>query len=978
MSLKNIVLYCHNKGEQTMKKHIQFLLGSMIFMALGAQQVLSQADLTTDIKRAGEALRRYMESAHPTPDIGKDLPMTPMIPMIINALTNPSFFDDVNMIIAETDQLPVQNESSIAVNPTNPKNLIGSAVDYRASSSAWVYYSMDGGRTWKNVNLGKPPKMMTSSNDPSVAFSKDGTGYLVYGAFGDRSKASPENGVFFSRTTDGGITWTKHIPVIQHLGEQTPDSTFEDKYYIWVDNSLTSPYANRLYIPWKRVINRDSSTQIVNVYSTDRGNTWSVPVAVSDRVPGISEDTTFGQSFPLTVTGPEGEVYTVWNFGPKSSIGFASSMDGGNTFSAPRLIQTYRSFGKAKALDEGVRHTLKGGVRAEAYPSLTCDITNGPRRGWLYLAWSADSIPNVYFSRSTDKGVTWSTPKIVHSTETNDQFWHWIAIDPTNGDLGIMYLDSRDDPNNIITNCYVSFSRDGGDTWMDRRASESQSDLRNNPFRNNVFAGDYSGCAMYDGIIYPSWVDMRNAGTSKIDNDAYTAIVNTRIPQPAYPFTARPSSVDTTSIRLFWKAPKARVFDQPLNSPLRFILTRNNVFLTELSGDIETFNDTSVVAFRSYVYGIRVIAGSDTSAIKEARAIAGGARLPQMPALVSSRTLGESTIIALSMKIPGFRADTITPFINPKTFSIFRDGAKVREYPISIQDTGSIRSFNDTLPIEGWYEYSFTITDESKYESARTPIRLIFGGPVQSQFSEYFDGDELRAYYNSGRFAPNSSFSFSKPNALTESPSGQYIRNARDTFMLMPVRTIPNSQHFIRFQHAAIVDKTDSALVEISQDWGKSWKILGQFDKTQFTPWMDSITNTDDWKPEILSFMPISDTSLFRLRFFSGPSFQEDGWWIDDISIGLTTGLADIQPMHISVFPLPAKDYISIGLALTGEIKLRLCDIMGKEIPQESLQFEQHENYLLLDVRQLSTGGYSLSVSKDGRNIGTFPILIHK
>jgi len=186
-----------------MKKHIQFLLSSLIFMALGTQHVLSQADLSTDIKRAGEALRRYMESAHPTPDIGIDIPMTPMIPMVTNSLTNPSFFDDVNMIIAETDQLPVQNESSIAVNPTNPKNLIGSAVDYRASSSAWVYYSMDGGRTWKNVNLGKPPKMMTSSNDPSVAFSRDGTGYLVYGGFGDRSKASPENGVFFSRTTDG-------------------------------------------------------------------------------------------------------------------------------------------------------------------------------------------------------------------------------------------------------------------------------------------------------------------------------------------------------------------------------------------------------------------------------------------------------------------------------------------------------------------------------------------------------------------------------------------------------------------------------------------------------------------------------------------------------------------------------------------------------------------------------------------------------
>lgn len=302
----------------------------------------------------------------------------------------------------------------------------------------------------------------------------------------------------------------------------------------------------------------------------------------------------------------------------------------------------------------------------------------------------------------------------------------------------------------------------------------------------------------------------------------------------------------------------------------------------------------------------------------------------------------------------------------------------MKEYPISIQDTGAIRTFNDTLPIEGWYEYSFTITDKSTYESARTPIRLLFGGPVQSLFSEHFDGDELRAYYTSGRFSSNSSFSFSKPNALTESPNGQYSRNARDTFMLMPVKTIPNSQHFMRFQHAAIIDKTDSALVEISQDWGKTWQILGQYDKTQFTPWMDSITNTDDWKPEIVSFTPVSDTSLFRFRFFSGPSFQEDGWWIDDISIGLTTGIAEIRPMDISVFPLPAKDFVTIGLELSGDIQLRVYDIMGNQIPSESLQFEHHDHYILIDVKQLPTGAYSLSLANDGKNIGTFPILIHK
>ena len=978
MSLKNIVLHNQLNNTFMIMKYLHTLLFSIFCFTILPFELQAQSDLTNEVKKAGDALRRYMESAHPTPDIGREIPLTPMIPMITNSLTNPSFFDDVNMITAETDQLPVQNESSIAVNPKNPMNLIGSAVDYRASSSAWVYYSMDGGRTWKNINLGKPPKMTTSSNDPSVAFSRDGTGYLVYGAFGDRSKASPENGVFFARTTDGGVTWAKHIPVIQHLGEQTPDSTFEDKYYIWADNSPTSPYVDRLYIPWKRVINRDSSTQIVNVYSTDKGSTWSMPVPVSDRVPGISEDTTFGQSFPLTVTGPEGEVYTVWNFGPKSSIGFAKSMDGGTTFTSPRLIQTYRSFGKVKVLDEGVRHTVKGGVRAEAYPSMTCDLTNGPRRGWLYLSWSADSIPNVYFSRSTDKGESWSKPIMVHSTETNDQFWHWIAIDPTNGDLGIMYLDSRDDPNNIITNCYVSYSRDGGDTWMDRRASEAQSDLRNNPFRNNVFAGDYSGCAMYDGIIYPSWVDMRNAGTTKIDNDAYTAIVNTRIPQPAYPFTARPSSTDTTSIRLFWKAPKARVFDQPLDAPIKYVLYRNNAFLTEVAGDLETFNDVTVTAFKTYTYGIRVVAGIDTSAIREVKATAGGAKLPQMPNLISAKTIGDLNIVSLSIRIPSFRADSITPFINPNTLTVFRDGSKIREYPITITDTGSIKAFNDTLPIEGWYEYSLSLTDQSKYESARTPRRLVFGGKIESSYSEHFDADPLRAYYTSGRFSTSSVFAFSGANALTESPTGQYVRNARDTFILMPVKTLPQTEHAMRFMHAALVDPTDSAVVELSQNWGDSWSVIGRYNSTMFAPWQDSITNADDWKPEQILFTPQSDTTLFRLRFFSGASFQADGWWIDDISIGRSTDISEERPVGTSVFPLPAKEFITITIPEAKELEWRLFDIMGNEIDIRSYSAEQREFYLFLDVRNLHSGAYSLMVLSNGSILGHYPILINR
>jgi len=69
-----------------------------------------------------------------------------------------------------SENYKMQNESSIAVNPKNPMNLIGSAVDYRAQSSTWVYISHDGGKTWVNINLGKPFPYWYSTNDPSVMF----------------------------------------------------------------------------------------------------------------------------------------------------------------------------------------------------------------------------------------------------------------------------------------------------------------------------------------------------------------------------------------------------------------------------------------------------------------------------------------------------------------------------------------------------------------------------------------------------------------------------------------------------------------------------------------------------------------------------------------------------------------------------------------------------------------------------------------
>ena len=168
---------------------------------------------------------RHMERAHPTPTV-TSAPEIAKVPWVEDDPL-PTLFTNVNMVAAtENDQLPTQNESSIAISPLNPNLMIGSAVDYRGGSSTWAYYSTDGGRTWYNVTLGTARPGWTSSNDPSVCFDHKGKGYLCYGGFRRTGNAQfGENGVFVSSTTDAGQTWSmKHTAVIIHTGVQTADS----------------------------------------------------------------------------------------------------------------------------------------------------------------------------------------------------------------------------------------------------------------------------------------------------------------------------------------------------------------------------------------------------------------------------------------------------------------------------------------------------------------------------------------------------------------------------------------------------------------------------------------------------------------------------------------------------------------------------------------------------------------------------------
>lgn len=955
----------------------------ILFILLNSFLISYANEPQTETIKAREAFKRLMESAHPTPDAqyyGKeqwDMLQGSRIPYFLN----------VNMTLDDQNEPnKMQNESSIAYNPTDPLNLIASAVDYRDKSSTWVYVSRDGGHTWENKNLGKPFEGWQSSNDPSVAFDKDGTGYLVYGGFGNMDDnfnvMVGENGVFIAKSTDKGETWKAHIPIILHTGAQTLDSNFEDKYYIQVDNSPSSPYFKHLYVPWKRVTPRDSATQIVISKSTDKGETWSIPIAVSPRKPGSSEDTTYGQSFPLATTGPDGEVYVVWNDGIEHGVGFAKSMDGGTTFTEPRIIFNYNIFGTTKYLEgQGWRHSLKGKVRAETYPVIACDISNSPHRGYLYLTWAGDSVPNIYFSKSTDQGETWTEPVIVHSVETNDQFWQWMAIDETNGNIAIMYLDSRNDKDNLLYEAYVSLSTDGGETWIDRPASDYASDLRLNPFLGNAFAGDYSGCTFYDGLIYPSWVDMRNAEINIRDNDVFTSVINTRAPMPVENFSITVLADEPTKLQLNWENPTTRSFYQPLSvDEYQIIILRDNSQIANLVGGTHQFIDEGLIPFEKYEYSIYIKSGRDSSIARNNSSYAGGAKQPDAPIILASENLWEpSNGVKLQVKLPSKRADGQTPLIYMNKLILYRDSIQINEIEVNPLDTSKILEIEDWTETNGYFKYFAKVIDNYNNSSIESNHHIAYAGKIielseTNSIFENFDAD-LPKYYLGGNWNKTNEFAYSLPNSFTESPNSNYVNYQKDTFLLFPMRSTNGYLH-IQFYNAAIVESKDTAVVEYSLDNGETWSnqffssdsaiIEAKYNYDNYEPWKDGILDERDWCIENLYLTNISEPVLLRFRFAANVFRSDKGWFIDDLSISNTILGVNEYVQNIDIYPNPVKDYLNIylGNSINSPFEISIYDLLGNLMIKKQFSAYYDAN-IIIDISDLQTGSYYISITND-------------
>lgn len=438
------------------------------------------------------------------------------------------------------------NELSIAVNPTDPMNILATGKDYtpdEAGDCVWagVYASLDGGRTWKQQNVpGSPWRRLKDpsvpvtpfskfwcATDPVVAFGPDGTAYWTVmpyqcdAASGSKTGrgSAPKGGMndwfwtcsamYVLVSTDGGMTW----PVEKAREVAFGPRLEHDKQWLTVGRD------GALLLCWDRSDDRlwstgtpldptlgevdKGSAWVECAVSRDKGDTWTRPRRANEDWTGF---------LPWVDFGPDGAAYMAALDG--GSILVSRSPDG-LAWGAPVAVAAYKDPPPGGEYGWPV---LRGSdFRTFALPSLAVDRSSGPNRGNVYVTWfdHAADEGDVLLSVSRDDGRTWSPPQKVHDDDPTlkaDQFMPVVSVGP-DGTVDVSWLDRRDDPQNHLFHLYHAYSLDGGRTFSrNQRVSEVAGDERHSHHQNGmVFLGDYRDGDSGDGFTVLTWVDTRQS-----------------------------------------------------------------------------------------------------------------------------------------------------------------------------------------------------------------------------------------------------------------------------------------------------------------------------------------------------------------------------------------------------------------------------------------------------------------------------------
>jgi hypothetical protein len=506
---------------------------------------------------------------------------------------------------AVTTNSSVQQMPSVATDPLDPDHIVLAYMDYSLVTTGYagigVAVSHDRGASWQYTSLALPSAFDQGAANPNVRFDGQGHVFIEYEAatflgakppltnpgFSDRSPGgfTSNNGIFVTRSDDGGLSWSNPIAISSQLYTANP-VYFEVIPDLAIDTFKTlpdgspNPRYGAMYATWTRVYppgqfpgdpSSAGGTDTMIAVSRDDGVTWQtqlqpqpgtgIPVSViqdflnsqflgSATPPGLGA---VDQSHPTI--GPDGDIY-VSDFGDSffevfhSYDGAASFVGpGGPAYESTQYIAINPSFNAEESDLPGDQ------FRTNAVRDIVADPT---RPGTVYaveavaggLLNQASTDPgDIIFGRSTDHGKTWTQTIMVGpdssaggilnddnggqasigvgpDTVVSGQVMPHMAVD-SQGNLAVIWYDNRSDPTNHRLDVFGTVSNDGGQTFSPNfRLSDQSFDPNAGRFTDatgqaDYYLGDFLGLSIAGGTAIAAWSDSRS-GNQNIETTAFS------------------------------------------------------------------------------------------------------------------------------------------------------------------------------------------------------------------------------------------------------------------------------------------------------------------------------------------------------------------------------------------------------------------------------------------------------------------------